>query len=70
VKLQFQKGFGCTNNKQFSGLKFTNSFQEMMTNAKTYTDIVITEEPANDLSPLASWPNLVAQTLLMPPFGQ
>lgn len=37
---------------------------------KTYTDIIITQEPANDLSPLASWSNSVAQTWLLPPFGQ
>jgi hypothetical protein len=48
----------------------TLGFQEIMTNAKTYTDIVITQEPANDLSPLASWSNSVAQTWLLPPFGQ
>src|SRR5512145_3155862 len=48
----------------------TLGFQEIMTNAKTYTDIVITQEPANDLSPLASWSNSVAQTWLIPPFGQ
>ena len=48
----------------------TLGFQEVMTNAKTYTDIVITQEPANDLSPLASWSNSVAQTWLIPPFGQ
>jgi hypothetical protein len=33
------------------------------------TDIVITQEPAGDLSPLASWSNSVAQTWLLPPFG-
>jgi hypothetical protein len=48
----------------------TLGFQEIMTNAKTNTDIVITQEPANDLSPLASWSNSVAQTWLLPPFGQ
>ncbi len=54
--------------------KFTNSgiltFHEIMNNAKTYTDIVITQEPANDLSPLASWSNSVAQTWLISPFGE
>ena len=54
--------------------KFTNSgiltFHEITNNAKTYTDIVIIQEPANDLSPLASWSNSVAQTWLIPPFGQ
>jgi hypothetical protein len=48
----------------------TLSFNEIMTNAKTYTDIVITQEPQDDLSPLASWSNSVAQTWLTPPFGQ
>jgi hypothetical protein len=48
----------------------TLSFNEIMTNAKTYTDIVITQEPQDDLSPLASWSNSVAQTWLIPPFGQ
>jgi hypothetical protein len=43
-------------------------FHEVMNDAKTYTDIVITQEPAGDLSPLASWSNSVTQTLL-PPFG-
>src|SRR6516225_4286248 len=37
-------------------------FNEVMNNATTYTDIVITQEPAGDLSPLASWSNSVAQT--------
>ena len=45
----------------------TLGFQEIMTNAKTYTDIVITQEPANDPRP---WSNSVAQTWLIPPFGQ
>lgn len=53
--------------------KFLNSgtlrFHEIMNNAKTYTDIVITQEPASDLSPLASWSNALAQTWLIPPFG-
>ena len=48
----------------------TLGFREVMTNAKTYTDILITQEHANDLSPLASWSNSVAQTSLIPPFGQ
>ncbi|MGB7959358.1 MAG: hypothetical protein WCF46_05645, partial [Nitrososphaeraceae archaeon] len=33
----------------------TLEFHEVMTNAKTYTDIIITQEPANDLNELASW---------------
>ena len=44
-------------------------FNQVMINATTYTDIVITQEPAGDLSPLASWSNSVAQTWLLPPFG-
>ncbi|HEY7571786.1 MAG TPA: hypothetical protein VH796_10495 [Nitrososphaeraceae archaeon] len=45
-------------------------FHEVMNNPTTYTDIVVTQEPAGDLSPLASWSNAVAQNLLLPPFGQ
>lgn len=45
-------------------------FRETMNNAKTYTDILITQGPANDRSPLPSWSNSVAQTWLLPPFGQ
>ena len=45
-------------------------FHEVMNNATTYTDIVMTQEPAGDLSPLPSWSNAVAQTWLLPPFGQ
>ena len=48
----------------------TLTFDETMNNAKTYTDIVLTQEPDNDPSPLASWSNSVAQTWLIPPFGQ
>lgn len=44
----------------------TLGFHEIMTRAKTYTDIVIAQKPANDLSPLASWSNAVAQTWLIP----
>jgi hypothetical protein len=44
-------------------------FQEVMNNSTTYTDIVVTQEPAGDLSPLPSWSNAVAQTWLLPPFG-
>ena len=47
----------------------TLSFNQIMTNARTYTDIVVTQEPANDLSPFPSWSNTVAQTWLLPPFG-
>jgi hypothetical protein len=45
-------------------------FQEVMNNATTYTDIVVTQEPTGDLSPLPSWSNALAQTWLLPPFGQ
>jgi hypothetical protein len=44
-------------------------FNQVMNNSTTYTDIVITQEPAGDLSPLPSWSNSVAQTWLLPPFG-
>ena len=45
-------------------------FKEVMTNARTYTDIVVTQQPADSLSPLPSWSNSVASTWLSPPFGQ
>jgi len=45
-------------------------FQEVMNNATTYTDIVVTQQPVGDLSPLPSWSNAVAQTWLIPPFAQ
>ena len=45
-------------------------FEEVMTNARTYTDIVVTQQPADSLSPLPSWSNSVASTWLSPPFGQ
>lgn len=48
----------------------TLSFNEIQTNARTWTDIVVTQQPANSLSPLPSWSNSVAQTWLIPPFGQ
>ena len=48
----------------------TLSFNEMQTNARTWTDIVVTQQPADSLSPLPSWSNSVAQTWLAPPFGQ
>jgi len=33
-----------------------------MNNARTYTGIVVTQEPTSDINPLASWSNAVAQT--------
>jgi hypothetical protein len=48
----------------------TLSFHEIQTNARTWTDIVVTQQPADSLSPLPSWSNSVAQTWLSPPFGQ
>ena len=48
----------------------TLSFDEVQTNARTWTDIVVTQQPADSLSPLPSWSNSVAQTWLAPPFGQ
>jgi hypothetical protein len=48
----------------------TLGFDEIMTNAKTYTDIAVSLEPANDLSPLISWSDSVAAYWLTPPFGQ
>ena len=40
----------------------TLSFDEIQTNARTWTDIVVTQQPADSLSPLPSWSNSVAQT--------
>jgi hypothetical protein len=48
----------------------TLSFDEIQTNARTWTDIIVTQQPADSLSPLPSWSNSVAQTWLAPPFGQ
>ncbi|MGB7634330.1 MAG: hypothetical protein WBL68_11445 [Nitrososphaeraceae archaeon] len=48
----------------------TLSFDEIQTNARTWTDIVVTQQPADSLSPLPSWSNSVAQTWLVPPMGQ
>lgn len=48
----------------------TLSFDEIQTNARTWTDIIVTQQPADFLSPLPSWSNSVAQTWLVPPFGQ
>jgi hypothetical protein len=48
----------------------TLSFDEIQTNARTWTDIVVTQQPQNSLSPLPSWSNSVAQTWLAPPFAQ
>ena len=48
----------------------TLSFDEIQTNARTWTDIVVTQQPVNSLSPLPSWSNSVAQTWLAPPIGQ
>jgi hypothetical protein len=48
----------------------TLSFDEIQTNARTWTDIVVTQQPADSLSPLPSWSNTVAQTWLTPPLGQ
>jgi hypothetical protein len=48
----------------------TLSFNEIMVNAKTYTDILVTAEPEDDLSPLTAWSDSVASTWLAPPFGQ
>ena len=45
-------------------------FTEVQTNARTWTDIVVTQQPADSLSPLPSWSNSVATTWLAPPFGQ
>lgn len=48
----------------------TLKFNEHMVNAYTYTDLVITLEPANDLDPGGAWSQTVAAYLLAPPFGK
>lgn len=48
----------------------TLRFNEHMVNAYTYTDLVITLEPANDLDPGGAWSQTVAAYLLAPPFGK
>jgi hypothetical protein len=48
----------------------TLSFNEIQTNARTWSDIVVTQQPADSLSPLPSWSNSAAQTWLAPPFVQ
>ena len=45
-------------------------FSQIQTNARTWSDIVVTQQPADSLSPLPSWSNSVATTWLAPPFGE
>jgi hypothetical protein len=40
----------------------TLSLHEIQTNARTWTDIVVTQQPPDSLGPLPSWSNSVAQT--------
>lgn len=48
----------------------TLKFNEHMVNAYTYTDLVITLEPVNDVDPGGAWSQTVAAYLLAPPFGK
>jgi hypothetical protein len=48
----------------------TLKFTEHLNNAYTYTDLLITVEPANDLDPGADWSQTVGAYLLASPFGK
>jgi Anti-sigma-K factor rskA, C-terminal len=48
----------------------TLKFNEHMVNAYTYTDLIVTLEPANDLDPGGAWSQTVAAYLLASPFGK
>lgn len=48
----------------------TLKFDEHMVNAYTYTDLIITLEPVNDVDPGGAWSQTVAAYLLAPPFGK
>jgi hypothetical protein len=48
----------------------TLKFNQHMVNAYTYTDLIITLEPVNDLDPGGAWSQTVAAYLLAPPFGK
>jgi hypothetical protein len=56
------------------GQLFTSSgtlkFDEHMVNAYTYTDLIITLEPVNDLDPSGAWSQTVGAYLLANPFGK
>jgi hypothetical protein len=44
--------------------------EEEIIQCQNLDHIVVTQQPANSHSPLPSWSNSVAQTWLIPPFGQ
>jgi hypothetical protein len=48
----------------------TLKFNEHLVNAYTYTDLIVTLEPANDLDPGGAWSQTVAAYLLAPPFAK
>ncbi|MCD6036585.1 MAG: hypothetical protein K0S67_469 [Nitrososphaeraceae archaeon] len=45
-------------------------YDEHLVNAYTYTDLIITVEPANDLDPGGAWAQTVGAYLLVSPFGK
>jgi hypothetical protein len=51
-------------------LSGTLKFNEHMVNAYTYTDLIITVEPVNDLDPGGAWSQTVAAYVLAEPFGK
>jgi hypothetical protein len=48
----------------------TLKYDEHLVNAYTYTDLIITVEPANDLDPGGAWAQTVGAYLLVSPFGK
>ena len=56
------------------GQLFTSSgtlkYDEHLVNAYTYTDLIVTIEPVNDLDPGGAWTQTVGAYLLAPPFGK
>jgi hypothetical protein len=48
----------------------TLKFDEHLVNAYTYTDLIITVEPVNDLDPGGAWSQTVGAYLLATPFGK
>jgi hypothetical protein len=48
----------------------TLKYNEHLNNAYTYTDLIVTIEPANDLDPGGDWSQVAGAYLLAPPFGK
>jgi hypothetical protein len=48
----------------------TLAFDENMVNSYTYTDIMVTMEPKDDLDPKPAWSNVVGAYYMTVPFGQ